>query len=119
VTLRFYLDDNVERRVLARDLLKAGVDVVRATDVGNHAALDAAHLAFAANEGRVLLTSDKDFHRIHWEWMSAGRTHAGVVMIAPEMSIGERIRGIAALSSSFEPEALCNELLFLNQWTER
>ncbi|HKS92072.1 MAG TPA: DUF5615 family PIN-like protein [Tepidiformaceae bacterium] len=116
MTLAFYLDDNVERRALAKELERRSVDVLRATDAGYHAALDEVHLAFATSVGRVVVTSDEDFHSIHWAWVAQQRMHAGIVMVAPDMSIGERVAGLCALNDTYTKELVRNQLIFLRQW---
>jgi predicted nuclease of predicted toxin-antitoxin system len=42
-------------------------------------ASDAEHLTFASEQERILVTCDKDFPQLHFQWMAAGREHAGIV----------------------------------------
>jgi hypothetical protein len=51
-------------------------------------------LETATAEGRLLLTNDTDFLRIHAEWMAAGHDHAGIVYWPQDRLIGEAIRRI-------------------------
>lgn len=118
MTLAFYLDDNFERRALTRELHLRGVDVLRATDAGNHAASDEAHLRFAARVGRAIVTGDKDFHRIHWNWAAQQRHHAGIIMVAPDLSIGECVAALCAVYE-LDAGALDGQLVFLKQWVHR
>lgn len=120
MTLKYYLDDNVETKLLAAELARRGLDVERSTPAGNHAAPDDVHLAFAAATGRVLVTSDrKDFLPLHWSWVTKGRPHAGIVIVRARLSIGDRLRGLVALSDAMSAEAISNQLVFLAQWVGR
>ena len=53
--LRLYLDEDVRPR-LAKVLRERGFDAVSAVELGRIAVSDAEHFAFAAQEGRALLT---------------------------------------------------------------
>jgi hypothetical protein len=70
-------------------LRQRGVSVTTSADAGLLGASDEAHLAYAWNEARVILTHDADFLRLH----AAGAQHAGVVYSPPQArSLGELIR---------------------------
>lgn len=44
---------------------------------------DEEHLEFARAEGRVLFSFNvSDFQRIHTEYVSQGKTHAGIIVYA-------------------------------------
>ena len=120
MTLAFYLDDDVESRRFANELAKAGVDVLRATDAGNHAEADDVHLTYATLRERVLVTANRgDFTKLHSQWISEGRTHAGIVLVVQNLSVGERLRGLRALSAAASPDAMRSQLVYLRQWIER
>ncbi len=119
MTLAFYLDDDVERRALARELRRRGVDVLRATDAGYHAALDEVHLDYATQVGRVVVTGDEDYHEIHWRWIAEQRTRAGIVIVAPDLSVGDRVVGLCALNDAFSPAMVREQILFLKGWARR
>src|SRR5260370_33835339 len=69
-----------------------GMDIVTAEERGQCTENDEALLATATAEGRLMLSKDKDFFRIHHEWMTAGRSHAGILFIRYRLSIGDPIR---------------------------
>ncbi|MEX2317078.1 MAG: DUF5615 family PIN-like protein [Pirellulales bacterium] len=72
--IRFHLDEHLARLV-ANALRQHGFDVTRPSDVDLLSADDLTHLAFAASEGRVMVTHDDDFLRLH----APGVEHAGIV----------------------------------------
>ena len=73
-TLRFYLDENMPLAI-ARELNKFGIDVVTVRDIGKLGDSDLNHFRRAAEQGRVICTSDTDFLRM----AAAGFPHAGIV----------------------------------------
>lgn len=74
--VRFYLDEHVGRLV-ARALRQRGVDVETVAEAGRLGEPDAAHLAYARAERRVIVTGDADFLRLHAE----GHAHAGIAFV--------------------------------------
>jgi hypothetical protein len=114
--ISLYLDDDMERVALHRALGERGHDVVRATDVGNRGKSDLEHLDYAASNGRVLVTANaRDFQRLHNEWQSAGRTHAGIIIVTPQsLGVGELVRRLSRLSSILGSEGMTNWLEYLS-----
>jgi hypothetical protein len=86
-----YADVHVPSAVVA-GLRMRGMDVVTAQERGQCAQDDEDLLTSGTAEGRLLLSKDKDFFRIHHEWMNAGRNHAGILFLRYRLSIGEIIR---------------------------
>ena len=72
--LKFYMDEHVPRAV-TEGLRHQGVDVLNAREAGLLGADDEQHLATASSEGRVIVTQDADFLRLH----ATGRLHSGIV----------------------------------------
>ena len=68
------------------------------------------HLMFAARSGRVLVTQDVDFLRLHAE----GVQHAGIVY-CPQHSrtVGEMLRLLLLIHSALAPEEMINRVEFL------
>jgi hypothetical protein len=63
---------------------------------------DEDQLAFATERGCVLYTFNvSDFYRLHTQWLTAGRDHAGMIL-APQQrfSVGEQLRRILLLGWS-------------------
>lgn len=74
--LKFHLDENLPN-ALANALRRRGVDVTTTPEQELRTASDETQLAFACSQGRVLVTSDSDFLRLH----AHGRDHAGIVFV--------------------------------------
>ena len=78
---RAYADENVDARIVEA-LRERGFDVVTARDVRMLGQTDDAQLAYAADQGRVLLTFDRgNFRRLHARFVEAGREHAGIALL--------------------------------------
>jgi hypothetical protein len=118
VALRFYFDEDSMSRPLLRGLTVRGVDVTNAIDEGLAGQSDSAHLDYAASQGRVLFTFNVgDFLRLHTEWLSDGRNHAGLVL-APQQrySIGEQLRRLLRVNKERSPLEMRNRAEFLSRW---
>ena len=93
--MRFYLDEMLSF-VIAAILRASGIDCVSAVELGHVSTADAVHLAFAAQEGRCLVTRDyHDFPRLTSSLMDQGLPHAGVFFV-PKSMRGRDVGGIAA-----------------------
>jgi hypothetical protein len=83
-SIRPYLDHNFDTEIglAARRL---GFDVVIATEVGHQRLSDEAHLPWATDHRRTVLTYDRDdFPALHYEWLHRGESHAGIIVsVAP------------------------------------
>jgi len=85
VPFPLYGDENAMERLLFRLLRRDGVDCLTSNDAGNSGLSDEQQLAFAAAEGRVVLTHDRvDFQRLHKQWSDRGKSHAGIIIIADQ-----------------------------------
>jgi hypothetical protein len=81
-----YADEDFPRPVLAI-LRRLGHDVLTPLDRGqaNRKAPDEAHLKFAAEAGRIVLTHNRsDFIRLH----RRDRRHAGIIVCKSKMEVG-------------------------------
>ena len=70
--ITFYMDEHVAKSV-TEGLRRSGVNVVTVQELGLQAAEDQQHLQRATQEGRVVVTQDTDFLRLH----AAGVSHGG------------------------------------------
>ncbi|HEY6347761.1 MAG TPA: DUF5615 family PIN-like protein [Bryobacteraceae bacterium] len=77
---------------------------------------DGDQLAFATGEGRALYSFNKrDFLRIHTEWSSTGRDHAGVILAKQKRySPREQIRRLSRLVETLSAEDMQNRVEFLS-----
>ena len=72
VQIRIYTDEHISKAVI-KGLRNRGIDVLTCKEAGHLAASDNVHLDFAFHEGRVILTKDIDFLKLH----TKGLKHAG------------------------------------------
>jgi len=63
------------------------------------------------------ISTKTDYCALHQSWMSAGRTHAGII-VAPQQqySVGEELRRVVRLISRRPAEQMKNRLEFLSSW---
>ncbi len=84
------------------------MDVISVTDAGTRGASDETHLSRAA-EGRVLITRDADFLRLH----DQGWEHADIGFIPYPLSVGEMIRRIERINLLLTSEQMRGRVEFL------
>jgi Tfp pilus assembly protein PilZ len=87
-------------------------------DVQREDAPDEHQLEFAASEGRVLFSYNaSDFQRIHTDYLSSGKSHAGIIL-APQQryTVGEQIRLLLKLANARTSAEMHNRLEFLSDW---
>jgi hypothetical protein len=106
--IRFYTDEHVAKAVI-EGLRQRGVDVLSVPEAAMLGARDEEQLARAQAEGRVIFTQDEDFLRLH----AAGAAHAGIVYAAPQMLIGEIIRGLMLVYELLDSEDMQGHVEFL------
>jgi predicted nuclease of predicted toxin-antitoxin system len=107
--IRFYADQHYPAPVTS-GLLRRGIDVTTAQEMGLCGETDYDQLAFAMSQGRVMLTFDSDFLNLH----RSGLKHAGIVWCpATKHSIGELIRKIVILHSARSAEDMVNRVEYL------
>lgn len=113
-----YFDDDSESVRVSRALAALGFDVLRATDAGMRGKPDAAHLAFAATGGRVLVTGNRgDFLHLHGQYLRTKQDHAGIIIILQQhYSIGEQIRRLERLLDAKSALEMRNWVEFLSHW---
>src|SRR5262245_26089956 len=86
-------DEHVKFAIV-EGLRRRGMGVVTVQERALQQADDEVLLETAAREGRLLLTNDVDFLRIHDRWMKAGRDHSGIIFWRQDLSIGLAVRRI-------------------------
>jgi len=81
------------------------LDAVRVQDVGLNARPDPDILAWAAAEGRILLTHDRDT-MLYWayERVSAGQAMPGVFLVSDQMPMGQAIDEILLAVDCLTPD---------------
>ena len=76
--IKFYTDVHIAKEAIDQ-LRTKGVDIIHCGEVGMSDADDIDHLLYAVKDGRVMVSCDDDFVRLHAQWQAAGLEHAGVV----------------------------------------
>jgi predicted nuclease of predicted toxin-antitoxin system len=109
VPLAFHLDEQIPP-ALAAALRSRGIDVTTTVDAGLTGTADREHLAFAANAGRVAVTQDVDFLRLHAE----GTPHAGIAFWQQQTrSVGEVLRRLLLIHAAVSPDEMKNRVEYL------
>jgi len=107
--MRFHLDEQVDPAIAA-GLRQRGIDVTTTIDVSLLSATYEAHVAFAAEEQRVVFTHDRDFLRID----GAGVAHAGIAYCPPQSrSLGHIIRHLCLMNDCLESDAMLGKVEYL------
>jgi predicted nuclease of predicted toxin-antitoxin system len=109
VAIRFHLDEHISAAVAA-GLRRRNIDVTTCADAGLVGATDMAHIEFAAASGRVLVTQDDDFLRLHLQ----GVAHAGIAYCQQQsVSIGEMLRRVVLIHDLLSPEEMAGRVEYL------
>ena len=113
--IRLYVDEDAAQHAVVDGLRARGVDVLTVLDAAKTSATDEEQLEFAALQGRSIYTLNvDDFCRLHSEFLSQGREHAGVILIPRQRySIGEKIQRLMELIESVTAEEMHNRVEFL------
>jgi hypothetical protein len=111
----FFTDEDVYGAV-ATALRRAGVDAISTPETGRRGQSDESQLAWAAAEGRVLITFNvAHFAELHAIWMRHGRRHAGIV-VSGQRPIGDMVRRLLHLADTLDADSMGDRLEFLGDW---
>jgi predicted nuclease of predicted toxin-antitoxin system len=90
------------------------LDLVRAHEVGLRTAEDPSILAWAAQEGRVLLTQDRNtMVGYAYERVTAGQPMPGVIVLTERQAIGDAIQDILLLAECYTADEIKDRVVFL------
>jgi hypothetical protein len=104
--LKLVSDENFNGDIL-RGLYRRrpDLDVVRVQDIGLSATPDPDVLAWAAAEGRILLTHDRDtLPNFAYDRVRAGQAMPGVFLVSDRMPVGQAIDEILLAVECLAPE---------------
>jgi hypothetical protein len=108
-SIRFYMDQHIPGSV-SRAMVRHGVDVLTAQDVGRCGVSDADQLAFSASVERVLVTFDPDFLVLH----QSGVEHSGIAWCpARKYDIGGLIQALLLMAGVLDRDAMRNHVEYL------
>ena len=113
--LAFLADENFHR-ALVRGLLlrRPNLNIVRVQEVGLSGADDPTVLAWAAHEGRLLLTHDQaTVPGFAWERVTDGLPMPGVVRVPDTMSLAEAIEAILVVAECSQEGEWEGHVLYL------
>lgn len=113
--LRLAADENFDGRIV-RGLLRVlpELDLVRVQDTELAAADDPEVLAWAAQEGRAVLTHDVGtMTAAAWDRVRSGLPMLGVIEVSTQQPIGKMIEEIRLLLLASRPEEVEGQVLFL------
>jgi uncharacterized protein with PIN domain len=106
--IKFYMDEHVAKSV-TEGLRRRGVDVVTVQELGLQAAEDQQHLQRATQEGRVMVTQDTDFLRLH----AAGVSHGGIVYAPQQTPVPHMLRALMLVHDVLTAEDMIQHVEFL------
>lgn len=113
---RLYLDEDTTNNQLLRALRNRGADVISTVEANQLAQSDEAQLVWALNHQRVIYSFNvRDFYRLHTEWLTQGKNHAGIILGRQDFSIGEQMKGLLRLITSPSGIDMQNKLVFLRE----
>jgi predicted nuclease of predicted toxin-antitoxin system len=91
--VKFYLDEDLPPQIAAQ-LRRKGFDAVSAYDVGQVHVPDQAHLAYAAREGRCLVSRNvRHFAQLSQDAVARQEPHGGIVLCPPSL-LGREVGAI-------------------------
>jgi predicted nuclease of predicted toxin-antitoxin system len=111
--IRFVCDEQLPTAVF-RAARAAGLDVVRVQDLGLRSASDPDLLAWAAADGRVVLTLDRDtLPDFAYARVRAGLPMPGVVVPRADLSAGAVVVELLLTVGAGTPDDLRNQVVYL------
>jgi len=106
--IRFHLDEHIDPAI-ADGLRRRGIDVSTTAESRLLSADDSEHIALARSQGRVIVTCDADFLRLHRQ----GVPHAGIVYCPRgRQAIGELLRYLVLLWECLTDEEVRDHVEF-------
>jgi predicted nuclease of predicted toxin-antitoxin system len=106
--IRFHLDEHVDPAI-ATALRRAGIDVTTTNEAGLRTQNDDAHIRYARDKARVIVTRDQDFLRM----ASSISDHSGIVFYTANQSIREIIEGLILIYEVMLPDEMAGQIEYL------
>ncbi len=113
--IALYTDEDVHA-ALAVELRRRGYDAESCHEAGrgNRAIPDEEQLAYATEQGRVIITFNAaDYILLDQEWKAAGRQHIGIVVSPKINDLGELLRRVTHHLDTTSPDIQRDILLWL------
>lgn len=106
--MKFLADEHIELSIVT-GLKLLGIDIVSINEARKRGYDDKEILSFAKENGRVVITRDSDFVKLH----NKGIEHAGIVFIPKFLGIGKVIEEIEKVSMILKQEYIRNSVIFI------
>jgi predicted nuclease of predicted toxin-antitoxin system len=107
--VRFQFDEHMPHAV-AHEPRRRGIEVITAHEAGLRGRPDHEVLAHAHAAGRVMVTNDDDYLRLH----SLRVEHAGIAYCAPgARSIGQIVESLMLIHEVLEPDQIRGRLEYM------
>jgi hypothetical protein len=114
--IKLYLDEDTISRALIRALRSRNIDLLTAREAGLVQVADEHHLEHATSLDRTVFTFNaRDFSRLHTEYLSQGRHHAGII-ISAQLPVGVILRRLLSLLNSRSDAEMRDWLEYLGNW---
>ncbi len=115
---RLFIDEDAMDDELVSARLHKNIAATTAQLAGRRRKSDEDQLIFATQQDAALHTFNiGHFHRIHSQWVGAGREHADIVLARQQRySIGEQVRRILLIRAALTDIAMRNRAEFLANW---
>ena len=114
-TIKVYLDEDVHT-FIAPALRLRGWEALTTEEAQRRRASDRDQVTFATNQGYTILTyNSSDYPRLHYEIITSGETHAGII-VATQEDPRRNIRALFNLLNTLAAEAIRDQLVYLNNW---
>jgi len=79
----YFADEHFNKAAL-KQLTLRGLDALHAEEAGFAGWQDFQLLEYATQQGRVMLTCDRDFEDLHYEWLEQEKPHSGIILMHPD-----------------------------------
>jgi len=115
-SIKLYLDEDTINRALIKALRSRSVDVLTAREADLIQVPDERHLTYATFLGRTIFTFNaRDYARLHTEYLSTDRHHAGIV-ISAQLPVGVILRRLLRLLNVRSTAEMRDRLEYLGNW---
>ena len=121
MSLWLYFDEDSMQRILVNLLREHGFDCLTVGEEARRGRRDAEHLERSTSLGRVLFTKNTgDFRRLHTQWLSTDRGHAGIVALTDQRApLAVVLDGLQNLAIAWPQEKMPNRFEFLLNYRSR
>ena len=114
--IKLYLDEDATNRALINALRSRAIDTLTAQEAGRIGRSDQEQLDYATELNRTIFTfNTRDFVKLHTDYLSAGRHHAGII-VSDQLHVGLIIRRLLKLLNTHSAAEMHDWLEYLGSW---